>query len=72
VILDGFCGEPECCGVLARIAIEDRQVVWNDFVAGGRPDIPDGLRFEFERSAYEATLADVMQLEPVPYVLKVG
>jgi len=57
VILDGSCGYAGCCGVMAHIEVGPGTVVWSDFIAGGSPRIPSGLRFEFNRAEYEAALA---------------
>jgi hypothetical protein len=56
VILDGSCGEAECCGVAARVTMTDDTVVWSEFFARGRPPLPPGLRFEFDPADYEATV----------------
>ena len=57
VILDGTCGHAGCCGVMARIDLRRKTVVWHDFFARGSPALPAGLRFEFERLAYEEALS---------------
>lgn len=57
VILGGTCGSAGCCGVMARIALTRDSVIWRDFFARGAPDLPKGLRFEFDRTEYENALA---------------
>ncbi len=57
VILNGTCGYAGCCGVMASIELRGKKVVWRDFFARGSPDLPSGLRFEFDRTEYEAALA---------------
>ncbi len=56
VLLDGRCGVAGCCGVMAMVELSADRTVWQDFFATGRPEIPGGLRFEFDRSEYEAAL----------------
>ncbi len=67
VVLDGICGEAGCCGVFARILLHDGLVVWSDFFARGLPKLPKGLRFEFDRDAYERTIAGVVDLPPMDW-----
>lgn len=57
VVLDGGCSIAECCGVMARMTFEADTVRWHDFAARGRPPIPEGLDFTFDRSQYEAAVA---------------
>ena len=59
VVLDGTCGVAGCCGVFARITLTADTVRWSDFFTPGEPPLPTGLAFEFDRDAYEATLAAV-------------
>jgi hypothetical protein len=59
VILDGSCEIAGCCGVFARITLTDDRVIWSDFRTRGRPPLPAGLHFEFDRSRYEAVIANV-------------
>ncbi|UDY36081.1 hypothetical protein [Dermatobacter hominis] len=66
VILDGGCLVAGCCGVMARVSINERTVVWSNFFARGRPDIPADLKFTFDRDDYERALAEVATLEPEP------
>jgi hypothetical protein len=51
-VVDGICGEAACCGVMATITIAGDTAVWSDFHAPGGPPPPEGLRFEFDRTAY--------------------
>lgn len=65
VLLGCECGEPGCWPLMARIAIHDREVVWHSFEQPHRRDRwsydrIDALRFE--RSQYEAALADAEAL----------
>ena len=53
VILDGSCLTAGCCGVMARVTVTDRTVIWSDFFARGDPDIPPDRRFTFDRRQYE-------------------
>lgn len=66
VILDGGCFEAGCCGVMARVIVDNRTVVWTDFFARGHPDIPTKLKFTFDRQQYESALASVGSLEAEP------
>lgn len=68
VLLDGDCLSAGCCGVMARVVIDDRAVRWADFFARGRPPLPNGLSFEFDRVQYETALAsfDHVPVEPLP------
>ena len=52
MVLDGSCGEAECCGVTARTFVSDALVTWFEF-AGADPEVVDGLIFVFDRAAYE-------------------
>ena len=67
VVLDGICGDPGCCGVFARITLEAAAVVWFDFFARGIPELPPGLRLEFDRSSYESAIAGLTELPPVDW-----
>lgn len=67
VILDGGCGFAGCCGVMARITLDGPIVVWSDFFATGRPPLPTGLHFEFDRTAYETAIAAVLTSEPMDW-----
>jgi len=68
VVLDGSCGEAECCGVFARVSFEPDTVVWDQFDSPGAPGLPEGLRFEFAREDYVAQLRDVATVEPIEWV----
>lgn len=68
VILDGSCGVAGCCGVMAHITLARRFVVWSDFFARGHPPLPDGLHFEFDRTDYEAAIAELPAIEAVDWV----
>lgn len=62
VVLDGSCGIAGCCGVIFRISLFADTVVWDQPYCHGEVDIPEDLRFEFDRAEYEAqlrALADV-------------
>jgi hypothetical protein len=67
VVLDGTCGYAECCGLFMTVRFIDDTVVWDEFSAQGGPPIPDGLRFEFDREAYEATLAGFRDEPAITY-----
>lgn len=67
VILDGICGAAGCCGVFARISLHEGLVVWSDFFARGLPELPQGLRFEFDRDTYERAIQGVADLQPVDW-----
>jgi len=67
VILDGSCGYAGCCGVMAHIEVGPGTVVWSDFIARGSPRIPTGLRFEFDRAEYEASLAGLGTQQPLEW-----
>jgi hypothetical protein len=58
-VMTGGCGEAGCCGVFARITIHDDTVTWEDFSARGAPDITEDLSFTFDRSEYEAAIANL-------------
>jgi hypothetical protein len=62
IVLDGSCGDAGCCGVVARISVLSDTVIWDEFHGHGAVDLPDPLRFEFEREDYEA------QLEALPRI----
>jgi hypothetical protein len=68
VVLDGECGEAGCCGVFARVTVRDTSVRWDDFAARGRPRLPIGLAFDFDRQAYEEALSGVASMAPVEWV----
>ena len=69
VLLDGLCGAAACCGVLARITLDEHLVVWSDFFARGLPPLPPGLRFEFDRETYERAIAGVVDLQPIDWLI---
>lgn len=54
-MLDGSCGSAGCCGVVARISVLSNTIIWDEF-HGLAPDLPEPLRFEFDREDYEAQL----------------
>jgi hypothetical protein len=56
IVLDGSCGDAGCCGVMARISVLSDTVIWDEFY-GLAPDLPEPLRFEFDRVGYEEQLA---------------
>jgi hypothetical protein len=70
VVLDGECGIADCCGVFARIDIGDEVVTWSDFFANGRPPLPDGLHFTFDRDQYEHAIAHVIDGEPTRFIVR--
>ncbi len=70
VVLDGICGTAGCCGVFARIAVEDDAVVWSDFVARGTPELPSRLHFEFDRATYEKAVAGLLDLQGVDWIIE--
>jgi len=72
VILNGSCGYADCCGVMAMIDVTSTTVVWRDFFARGRPPIPDGLRFEFDRKEYESALAGLDDALPIEWTYELG
>jgi hypothetical protein len=67
VVLDGDCGDAECCGVTARIDFNSSTVTWSDFQTHGWPPLPDGLRFTFNRSQYEREIERLLDVEPTPW-----
>ncbi len=67
VILDGGCLVAGCCGVMVRVTINERTVVWSNFFARGQPDIPADLKFTYDRNEYERALSSVSTLEPEPF-----
>lgn len=67
VILDGTCGYAGCCGVMAKIELKGERVIWRDFFARGWPDLPPGLRFEFDRTQYGDALAALPTAPRVPW-----
>jgi hypothetical protein len=69
VVLDGWCANAGCCGVFARIRLDGGVVRWSDFGGRGRPDMPDGLAFEFDRTEYESALAAAAIATPVEETL---
>ncbi len=68
VVLDGSCGIPECCGVMARIKISDATVTWSEISGRGRSAIPNGLTFTFERKQYEREIAHILEVVPTPWI----
>ncbi|MDQ6945728.1 MAG: hypothetical protein M3256_05500 [Actinomycetota bacterium] len=66
VILDGGCGIAGCCGVMARIELTPTAVVWADFFARGRPQLPDRLCFEFDRQQYILAIAALPDVPAMP------
>lgn len=69
VILDGDCGVAECCGVTARIDSDGATITWSDFHGRGAPDLPDNLKFGFDRQQYEHAITQLSGVEPTPLVL---
>ena len=66
VVLDGSCGEAECCGIAARITITDDTIVW-DGIRSLNETYP--LRFEFDRSDYEAQIRGLPDLVAIEWNL---
>lgn len=62
VLLDGTCGHAGCCGVMARVEVTTERVIWTDFFARGAPELPAGLRFEFDRRQYEEALSSIRDI----------
>jgi hypothetical protein len=57
IVLDGSCGSAGCCGVIFRITVFPETVLWDQPYCHGAVDIPVELRFEFERTGYEAAVS---------------
>jgi hypothetical protein len=72
VILDGGCTIAECCGVMARITLEQDTVVWSDFFARGLPRIRHDLRFEFDRADYDLALAGLAAASRIEWDGRIG
>lgn len=72
VILDGTCGVAGCCGVMACITVSETIVGWSDFVAWGRPPLPDALHFDFDRTAYETAISAVSTLSASEWIFDLG
>jgi hypothetical protein len=56
VVLDGGCGQAGCCGVFARIEVDDTVIHWNGFWGRGTFSAPTGLSYEFDRGEFETEL----------------
>lgn len=57
VLVCGVCGEEGCWPLLARIVADDDQFVWRDFFQPHRSERDyAGLRFSFDRGAYESEI----------------
>jgi hypothetical protein len=51
------------------VTVSDSNVSWDDFFARGKPSLPGGLRFVFERRAYEKALTGVASKQPTRWVV---
>lgn len=65
VVLDGGCGEAECCGIYAKITQDADSVVWQDFWSNSSAQkLPTGLVLRFDRADYEAALERLRKGRP--------
>jgi hypothetical protein len=69
IVLDGSCGDAGCCGVVARISVLANTVIWDEFHGHGSPDLPEPLRFEFDRANYEEQLRAVLRISVTEWVV---
>ena len=68
VVLDGGCGEAECCGIYAQIAQDVDTVVWRAFWSNSSTQpIPPDLVLTFDRAEYEAALDGLVDRAPMPW-----
>jgi hypothetical protein len=56
------CGDDGCESILAKISVDDRQVIWSDFdhriaCRSVEPNIEESLKFTFDRKQYEKELS---------------
>lgn len=72
LLLCGGCGEIGCWPILARIAVAEDRVIWNDFqqphrTGRGKSAVWDYARFGpfvFERAQYERALREAAESRP--------
>jgi len=67
IVLDGSCGDAGCCGVVARISVLSGTVIWDEFPGHGSIDLPEPLRFEFERDDYQAQLQGLSRVSVIEW-----
>lgn len=67
VLLGCECGEWGCWPLTAFVTVSDAEVSWSRFRTGHRDwDLSTLGPFRFHRAEYEASLAQVLPLEPTP------
>jgi hypothetical protein len=60
-LLSCNCGEVGCSPLLARVAVDDDTVTWDEFEQPTRPDWDyDGFGFTFSRLEYERALMGIL------------
>jgi len=65
-VIEGGCHVSWCCGVHAAITIDEQVVTWSDFVVGPCEEIDLGP-FTFDRTEYEAAIANVMDVPTIAW-----